>query len=209
MEENKKSVKNLAVFISGRGSNLQAIIDAIKNKTLQRCKIQIVISNKEDALGLKRAKEADIETIFLDPSKYSSREQFDQAAHEILIKYKIDYVILAGYMRIMSTEFVRKWKMRIINIHPALLPAFPGLHPHRQAFEYGVIYSGCTTHFITEEVDAGPIIMQAVVPINELDTEETLSEKILLEEHKIYPLTVQLLVDDKIIIDGRKTRTKS
>ena len=150
MEDNKKSVKNLAVFICGRGSNFEAIFVGIKFKTLQRCKIQIVISNKEDALGLKRAKEADIETIFLDPSKYSSREQFDQAAHEILIKYKIDYVILAGYMRIMSTEFVRKWKMRIINIHPALLPAFPGLHPHRQALDNGVKYSGCTTHFINE-----------------------------------------------------------
>ena len=200
--------KNLAVFISGRGSNLQAIINAIVNKTLQRCKVAIVISDKEDALGLKCAKEAGIETTFLDPTKYTSREQFDLAVHAILIHYQIDFVLLAGYMRLLSAEFVRKWKEKVINIHPSLLPAFPGLHAQRQALEYGVKYSGCTTHFIDEGLDTGPIIMQTAVPIDELDTEETLSERILKEEHKIYPLTIQLLVDDRIRIEGRKTLLK-
>ncbi|MBI4526456.1 MAG: phosphoribosylglycinamide formyltransferase [Deltaproteobacteria bacterium] len=193
----------LGVLISGSGTNLQAIIDAIEGKTLDAV-IRVVISNREDALGLARARERNIPIEVLDHRKFASRESYDQALVEILQSREVELVILAGFMRLLSPVFVKAFTNRIMNIHPALLPSFPGLHVQRKALEHGVRFSGCTVHFVNEECDEGPIIIQAVVPVYQDDTEESLSARILQEEHRIYPRAIQLYSEGRLRLVGRR-----
>ena len=193
---------NIGVLISGRGSNLQAIINAVKSKKIN-AKISVVISNKKDAPGLKIAEENQIDTFFLDPKQFEDRESFDREVAQILERYDVDLVVLAGYMRILSDYFIEKFESRLLNIHPSLIPAFQGLKPQKRAIEYGAKFTGCTVHFVTKELDNGPIIIQAVVPVLPDDTEETLSERILSYEHRIYPQAIKWYVDGRISIKGR------
>ncbi len=195
--------KRIAILLSGRGSNFEAIYKTINEGKID-AEIGVVISNKEDAKGLLRAREFGLETLFLNPKLFSSREEYDLKLAEEIEKRDIDLICLAGWMRILTPPFVQNFRNRIMNIHPALLPSFPGLEAQRQALEYGVRYSGCTVHFVNEEVDAGPIILQAVVPVFQNDTVETLSERILKEEHRIYPEAVKLFVEGKLRIEGRR-----
>lgn len=195
--------KNIAVLVSGRGSNLQAIINATQGGALKIC-LRIVVSNVRDAFGLHRARDHGIEALFLDPKAYTSREEFDRALVALLTERDIDLVCLAGYMRLLSPVFVHAFKGKIMNIHPALLPAFPGLNVQQKALEHGVKYSGCTVHFVDEGVDTGPIILQAVVPVLENDTAETLSTRILAEEHKIYPQAIAAFAENRLEIKGRR-----
>lgn len=199
-----KKIK-LGILISGRGSNLQSIIDASK-KGMIDAEIAIVISDKNDAYGLVRAKENDISTLFLSPKDYRNREDFDKKVVEELNKYKVDLVLLAGFMRIVTSVLIEPFKNRIMNIHPALLPSFPGLDAQKQALEYGVRFSGCTVHFVEEGMDEGPIIIQAVVPVMDSDAVDSLSERILKYEHKIYPIAVQLFAEGRLKVEGRKVR---
>lgn len=194
---------SLGVLISGSGTNLQAIIDAIEEKRLDAV-IRVVISNKADAFGLVRAKNHRIATEVVDHRKFPSREAYDQALIDVLQSRQVELVVLAGFMRLLSPLFVRTFSNRIMNIHPSLLPAFPGLHVQRQAVEYGVRFSGCTVHFVNEECDEGPIIIQAAVPVFPDDTEESLSAKILREEHRIYPKAIQLYAEGRLHVVGRK-----
>lgn len=193
----------LGVLISGNGSNLQAIIDAIEEKQLDAV-IRVVVSNREEAFGLGRARKRNIPTEVLDHRKFSSREAYDQALVDILKARQVELVILAGFMRLLSPVFVTSYSNRIMNIHPALLPAFPGLHVQRKAVEHGVRFSGCTAHFVNEGCDEGPIIIQAVVPVFPDDTEESLSARILKEEHRIYPKAIQLYSEGRLQVVGRK-----
>lgn len=193
----------LGVLISGNGSNLQAIIDAIEEKRLDAV-IRVVVSNREEAFGLVRARKHNIPTEVLDHRKFSSREAYDQALVDILKARQVELVILAGFMRLLSPVFVSSYSNRIMNIHPALLPAFPGLHVQRKTVEHGVRFSGCTVHFVNEGCDDGPIIIQAVVPVFPDDTEELLSARILKEEHRIYPRAIQLYSEGRLRVVGRK-----
>ena len=193
----------LGVLISGSGTNLQAIIDAIEEKRLDAA-IRVVVSNREDAFGLTRARRRKIPTETVDHQKFASRELYDEAVVEILRSHGVELVLLAGFMRLLSPVFVKSFPDHIMNIHPALLPSFPGLHAQRQAVEYGARVSGCTVHFVNEECDQGPIIIQAVVPVYPDDSEESLSARILAEEHRIYPRAVQLYSEDRLRVAGRR-----
>ena len=193
----------IAVLISGGGTNLQAIIDAIEAKRLDAV-IKLVLSNKSEAHGLVRAKSHGIATAILDHKNYPSREDYDRAAVDLLRAHGVELVILAGFMRLLSPVFVKAYSNRIMNIHPALLPSFPGLHGQRKALEHGVRFSGCTVHFVNEECDEGPIIIQAVVPVFADDTEEILAARILKEEHRIYPRAIQLYAEGRLRVDGRR-----
>ena len=193
----------IGVLISGAGTNLQAIIDAIEAKRLDAA-IKLVLSNKADAYGLVRAKNHRIATEILDHRKYASRETYDQAVIDLLRAHGVELVVLAGFMRLLSPVFVKAYSNRIMNIHPALLPSFPGLHVQKKAVEYGVRFSGCTVHFVNDECDEGPIIIQAVVPVFADDTEEKLAARILKEEHRIYPRAIQLYAEGRLQVDGRR-----
>jgi len=193
----------IGVLISGAGTNLQAIIDAIEAKHLDAA-IKLVLSNKADAYGLVRAKNHRIATEILDHRKYASRETYDQAVIDLLRAHGVELVVLAGFMRLLSPVFVKAYSNRIMNIHPALLPSFPGLHVQKKAVEYGVRFSGCTVHFVNDECDEGPIIIQAVVPVFADDTEEKLAARILKEEHRIYPRAIQLYAEGRLQVDGRR-----
>jgi phosphoribosylglycinamide formyltransferase-1 len=193
----------LGVLISGSGTNLQAIIDAIEAKQLDAV-IRLVLSNRADAYGLQRAKDHGIPTELLDHKQFASREAFDAAVVEILNTYGVELVILAGFMRLLSPVLVKAFSNRMMNIHPALLPSFPGLHVQKKAVEHGVRFSGCTVHFVSEECDEGPIIIQAVVPVFPDDTEETLTARILKQEHRIYPRAIQLYCEGRLRVEGRK-----
>ena len=193
----------IGVLISGSGTNLQSIIDAIEAKELD-AKIQVVLSNRADAYGLVRAKKHRIPVEVLDHKRFASREAFDQAVVDILRAREVELVVLAGFMRLLSPVFVGAYSNRIMNIHPALLPAFPGLHVQKKAMEHGVRFSGCTVHFVNEECDEGPIIIQAVVPVFPEDTEESLAARILEQEHRIYPRAIQLYSEGRLRIEGRK-----
>jgi len=193
----------IGILISGGGTNLQAIIDAIRAKELD-ARIEIVLSNRADAYGLVRARTYGIATEVLDHKKFPSREAFDEAVVEILRDRGVELVVLAGFMRLLSPVFIRAYSNRIMNIHPALLPAFPGLHVQKKAVEHGVRFAGCTVHFVNEECDEGPIIIQAVVPVFPDDTEENLAARILKQEHCIYPRAIQLYSEGKLRVDGRK-----
>jgi phosphoribosylglycinamide formyltransferase-1 len=193
----------IGVLISGSGTNLQAIIDAVDAKELD-AKIQVVLSNRAEAYGLVRAKKHGIPVEILDHKRFASREAFDQAVVDILRAHEVELVVLAGFMRLLSPVFVGAYSNRIMNIHPALLPAFPGLHVQKKAVEHGVRFSGCTVHFVNEECDEGPIIIQAVVPVFPEDTEESLAARILEQEHRIYPRAIQLYSEDRLRIEGRR-----
>ncbi|MFZ2054738.1 MAG: phosphoribosylglycinamide formyltransferase [Candidatus Aminicenantales bacterium] len=193
----------IAVFLSGRGSNFRAIHEAVTAGRIN-ASISLVFSNVETAPGLLTARESGLEALYLNPKLFPSREEYDKQAIREVRKRDVDLVCLAGYMRILSPYFCREFKNRCMNIHPALLPSFPGLHVQQKAIDWGVRYSGPTVHFVAEEVDMGPIILQAVVPILQDDNEETLAARILVEEHKIYPQAVQLFFEGRIEVRGRR-----
>ena len=198
-------VKKIGILISGRGSNMVALAEAVRAGKIPDAEIALVISNVETAGGLAKAQEHGIATVVLD-HRGKSREEHDRTMAAELRKAGVDLICLAGYMRLLSPWFIREFSPRILNIHPSLLPAFPGLDAQQQAFEYGVKFSGCTVHFVDEELDHGAIIRQAVVPILAADTVETLSAKILAAEHKIYAEAVNLVLMNKFRIEGRKVK---
>jgi len=197
--------KRLAVLVSGSGTNLQAIIDAIKDRSLPNTEIAIVISNKQDAYALKRAENNDIPSIFLDPKQYKSKEEYDQKLAEIIKEQNIDLIVLAGYIRILTKSFIQAFdKDKIINIHPALLPKYGGKgmygnNVHKAVLENNEKESGCTIHYVTHEVDAGPIIAQEKVPVCENDTIESLSKRIRVKEHKLFVKAINTVLSKPII----------
>lgn len=193
----------LAVLCSGRGTDLQSIIDSIQRGDLN-AEISIVLTDKPDVTALERAEKAGIKNLCVDRKKFESRADFEA---ELLKNLEdVNLVVLAGFMRILSPEFVRRYEGRLMNIHPSLLPSFPGAHAHRDALNYGVKVSGCTVHFVDEGTDSGPIILQAAVEVLEDDTEETLSARILEKEHMIYPQAIKLFVEGRLKIVGRKVK---
>jgi phosphoribosylglycinamide formyltransferase-1 len=198
----------LGVLISGNGSNLQSIIDHIEKGSLKTI-IKIVISNNPEAYGITRAKKHGIPVVVLKNGDFKNKEAFDLELIRILRNNCVDLVILAGFMRIITPTLLKAFPHKIINIHPALLPSFPGIHGQKQALDYGVKLSGCTVHFVDEGVDTGPIIIQSAVQVFDDDTEETLAARILKEEHRIYPRAIQLFAEGKIEIKGRKVRIKT
>jgi len=195
---NKKT--RVGVFVSGSGSNLQALIDA----KIPSVEIVVVVSNNPDAYAIERAEKNKIPVEVIDHRNYSSREDFESEIQKRLDQYKIDLIALAGFMRILTPLFIRNYKHRIMNLHPAILPSFPGTNAVKQALMYGVKFTGCTVHFVDEGVDTGPIILQAIVPIYDTDTEESLLERIHKEEHRIYPEAVRLFGEGKLRIEGRR-----
>ncbi|MDV2902987.1 phosphoribosylglycinamide formyltransferase [Phytobacter diazotrophicus] len=196
-------MKNIVVLISGNGSNLQAIIDACKQKKINGT-IRAVFSNKADAFGLERAREANIPAHALLASQFASREAFDRELMQEIDAYAPDIVVLAGYMRILSPDFVAHYAGRLINIHPSLLPKYPGLHTHRQVLENGDDVHGTTVHFVTDELDGGPVILQSQVPVFEGDTEEDVTARVQTQEHAIYPLVVSWFVDGRLAMQENK-----
>lgn len=193
----------LGVLVSGNGTNLQAIIDRIESGRLS-AKVGCVISNKADAFALERARRHCIPAVHLDHRQYGSRADYDTALVETLRQHDVELVILAGFMRLLSPVIIDAFPHRIMNIHPALLPAFPGLDAQQQALDYGVKVSGCTVHFVDAGCDTGPIILQAVVPVLEGDTSETLSQRIHVEEHRSYPAAIQLFAEGRLSVEGRR-----
>ncbi len=194
--------KRLGILLSGRGSNFEAIAKSVAAGRIP-AEIAIVISNRPGAPGLDRARERGLNAVCL-PSSGLAREAYDRQLIAVLREARVDLVCLAGYMRLLSATFVREFPERILNIHPSLLPAFPGLDAQHQAWEYGVKVSGCTAHFVDEHLDAGPIILQAVVPFDEGDTAETLAARILVEEHRIYSEAVRIVLEGRYRIEGRR-----
>jgi phosphoribosylglycinamide formyltransferase-1 len=197
----------IAVFLSGRGSNFMAIHDAIIAGNID-AEIVLVFSNKKEAPGLQIANERNLETFYLNPKDYQSREAYDEAIIYEVNKRDVDLICLAGYMKILTPLFCNTFRNKVINIHPALLPSFPGLHVQQQAIDWGVRYSGATVHFVTADVDMGPIVLQAAVPVLQNDSEETLSERILKEEHKIYSEAVKLYFEGRLEVKGRRVFIK-
>lgn len=197
----------IAVLASGRGSNLQAVIDAIEVGRL-RATIAAVISNKKDAPALERARKHGLKDIFLDPKPFARRpdcrEAYDQAILEVLRQHVVDLVLLAGYMKIVTSVLINAYPNRMMNIHPSLLPSFPGLDVQKKVIEHGCKVAGCTVHFVTEGVDEGPIIIQAAVPILDGDTPDRLAARILEQEHQIYPMAVQWFMEDRLRVEGRR-----
>jgi phosphoribosylglycinamide formyltransferase-1 len=196
-------MKRIGVLVSGRGSNLQALIDAQRANDLGGGEIAVVVSNVETAFGLERARSAGIATVFRD-HRGKKREDYDAEIVSILKEHRIDIVCLAGFMRLLSSVFVRAFPNRILNIHPALLPAFPGLDAQRQAYEHGVKVSGATVHIVDEGLDSGPIVVQEAVPVFDADDAETLAHRILEIEHRIYPKAVRTLLSGRYRIEGRR-----
>jgi len=197
----------LGVLASGRGSNLQAIVDAID---AGRCpaRVAVVVSDRKDAPALERARRAGIRTVHLEPRAYPDRTAFDAAIAEVLDADGVELVCLAGYMRVLSAEFVRRYRARILNVHPALLPAFRGLDAQRQALLHGVKVSGATVHFVDEGVDTGPIVLQAAVPVLDDDTDTSLSARILAEEHRLYPEAIRLYAEGRLEVSGRRVSVR-
>ena len=195
----------LGVLASGGGTNLQAIIDRCQDGSLDAT-IALVLTNKPDAGALERARKADIPTLCINHREYASREDFDRAMVAALQAADIELVVLAGFMRIITPAFLDAFPQKVINIHPALLPAFPGLHVQQQAIDYGARFSGCTVHFVDTGVDTGPIIIQAIVPVLPDDTEDTLSARILEQEHQIYPRAIQLISEGRVQVSGRQVK---
>jgi phosphoribosylglycinamide formyltransferase-1 len=195
--------KRIGVLLSGRGSNFEALADSIRSSRIPDAEIAIVISNREDAPGIDRAKTRGVATRVI-PSKGLERETYDRQVVAALNDHKVDLVCLAGYMRLLSPYFVASFANRILNIHPSLLPSFPGLESQRQALEYGVKFAGCTVHFVDENLDAGPIVLQSVVSVRDDDTEDTLSTRILEEEHRIYSEAVRIVLLGRYKIEGRR-----
>lgn len=197
----------IGVLISGRGSNFKALLDATRQPDFP-AEIVCVISNKGQAGGLDHAREAGIPAVVVPHTGFSSREAFDIALDEQLRRHKVELVVLAGFMRVLSPEFINRWPDRILNIHPSLLPAFRGLHTHERTIEAGCKIGGCTVHIVRPELDEGPIIAQAAVPVLEGDTPETLAARILEQEHRIYPEAVRLIAEGRVEIDGMIARIR-
>src|SRR4051794_35354997 len=195
--------KKVGILLSGRGSNFLAIADSIDTGRIPNAEIAVVISNKEDAPGVAAAKKRSLDARVI-PSKGKTREQHDAEMIKVLREKGVDLICLAGYMRLLSPEFIRAFPHRILNIHPSLLPAFPGLDAQKQAIEYGVKVSGCTVHLVDEALDHGPIILQTTVPVLPDDNEHSLAERILKEEHKAYSEAIALVLGGKISVQGRK-----
>jgi phosphoribosylglycinamide formyltransferase-1 len=202
------SLLRLGVLVSGRGSNLQAIIDAGKKGEIP-AEVVVVISDQPDAFALERARANNIPAIYIGFQDFSNKEKYEEKVAAVLKQYMVEIVCLAGYMRVLGVNMLEAFPNRIMNIHPALLPAFPGLHAQARAWEHGVRFSGCTVHFVDEEVDTGPIILQAVVPVLAEDTAETLAARILEQEHKIYPAAIRLFAQNRLHIQGRKVYIKN
>ncbi len=198
----------LGILVSGSGSNLQAIIDNIESGKLDAV-IRVVISNVPGIMALDRAKKHDIPAVVIDDTTFGTREEFDRKTIDILQNHSVNLVIMAGFMKILTPVFLKAFSGKIMNIHPALLPSFPGLHVQRKAFDYGVKFAGCTVHFADEGVDTGPIIIQAVVPVCDDDTADTLQQRILKEEHRIYSQAIQFVAEGRLKIEGRKVRIKN
>jgi phosphoribosylglycinamide formyltransferase 1 len=195
--------KRIGVLLSGRGSNLVALAESVSAGRIPDAEIAIVVSNREGAPGIDKAKELGIATRVI-PSKGLERETYDRQVVAVLHEHKVDLICLAGYMRLLSPYFVASFPNRILNIHPSLLPSFPGLESQRQALEYGVKFAGCTVHFVDENLDAGPIVLQAAIPVLDADTEASLSERILVEEHRIYTEAVKTVLEGQYKIAGRR-----
>ncbi len=198
--------KRIGILLSGRGSNFEAIADNVASGKIPNAEIAIVISNREQAPGIEKARQRGLETAVIS-SKGLEREQYDRKVVALLEETKVDLVCLAGFMRLLSPYFISRFPCRILNIHPALLPAFPGLEAQRQALEHGVKVTGCTVHFVDENLDAGPIIIQTVVPVENDDTVETLSSRILKEEHRIYSEAIRIVLEGRYRIEGRRVLT--
>jgi phosphoribosylglycinamide formyltransferase-1 len=195
----------VAVLISGRGSNLQALIDAFGPQVQDSpVKIVLVLSNKADALGLERAAKAGLKTEIVDHKAFATRNDFDVAMDREIRAAGAEFIVLAGFMRLLTAEFVATWKDRLINIHPALLPAFPGLNTHKRALEAGVRFHGATVHFVRHETDTGPIIAQSIVAVRPDDTEEALAARVLESEHSLYPLALRLIAEGQVRVDGER-----
>jgi len=195
--------KRIGVLLSGRGSNFEALADGISAGRIPNAEIAIVVSNREGAPGIDRARTRGLATRVI-PSKGLEREPYDRLVVTALREANVELICLAGYMRLLSPFFVAAFPQRILNIHPSLLPSFPGLESQKQALEYGVKFAGCTVHFVDENLDAGPIVLQAVVPVEDDDTEDSLSARILREEHRIYCEAVKMVLEEKFKIDGRR-----
>lgn len=195
--------KRIGVLLSGRGSNFEALADSVAAGRIPNADISVVISHREGAAGIDRARARGIDARII-PSKGLDREAYDRQIVAILKEKRIDLVCLAGYMRLLSSYFVQAFRNRILNIHPSLLPAFPGLEAQRQALEHGVKFAGCTVHFVDENLDAGPIVLQAAVPVRDNDTVESLSERILAEEHRSYSEAVRIVLEGRYRIEGRR-----
>ncbi|MHA1929212.1 MAG: phosphoribosylglycinamide formyltransferase [Candidatus Thorarchaeota archaeon] len=200
-------MSRIGILVSGRGSNLQALIDAQIRDELKG-EIVVVISNKSNAYGLERADKAGITTRCITKKEFPDRTEYDREVITVLKENDVDLIVLAGYMRILTEDFVSEYENRIINIHPSLLPSFRGVNAQEQAVEYGVTISGCTTHFVTHEMDAGPVILQQAVNVLESDTRETLASRILIEEHKLLVRSVRLFCEGKLTVKGRKVHVK-
>ncbi len=196
---------NLGVLASGRGSNFQAIIDEIEAGRIT-ASIKLLIVDKSDAFAIERAKKHSIEYLYMNPCDFKSRDDFYRNVAEEMKKRDVELVILAGFMRIVKKPLIEAYRNRIMNIHPALLPAFPGLHSQKQAVDYGVRVSGCTVHFVDEGMDTGPIIIQAAVPVSPEDTEDSLSERILKLEHRIFPQAIKLYSEGRLSVEGRTVK---
>ena len=195
--------KRIGVLLSGRGSNFEALADSVASGKIPTAEIALVLSNREAAAGIDRAKSRGLATRII-PSKGLEREAYDRLVVAALNEAKVDLICLAGYMRLLSPYFVSAFPQKILNIHPSLLPSFPGLEAQKQALDYGVKFAGCTVHFVDENLDAGPIILQSVVPVEDGDTEETLSARVLKEEHRIYSEAAKIVLEGKYKIIGRR-----
>jgi phosphoribosylglycinamide formyltransferase 1 len=194
----------VGVLISGSGTNLQAILDAAAADDLGGAQVAVVVSNRPDALGLERARKAGVPAMAVDHRTFTGRQLFEDALIEALRRHRVDLVALAGFMRLLTPHFLRAFPERVVNIHPALLPSFPGTHAQQQAFDYGVRITGCTVHFVDEGTDTGPIIAQAAVPVLPGDDADTLAARILKEEHRIYPHVLRLIASGRVTRDGRR-----
>lgn len=195
----------IGVLCSGRGTNFQSIIDAVASGQI-KAPIGVVITDKPEVMALERGSKAGIPAVCIDRKQYDSREEFDGALLAELKRYGVTLVCLAGFMRLLTAGFIRAYEGRILNIHPALLPSFKGAHAHRDVLAYGAKVSGCTIHFVVEDMDAGPIILQAAVPVMEGDDEDSLGARVLVEEHKMYPRAIELFLAGRLTIDGRCVR---
>jgi phosphoribosylglycinamide formyltransferase-1 len=198
---------NIAVLVSGSGTNLQAIIDAVKSGYIP-AKIALVVSDQRGAFALQRAQKAGIETLILDKKDFATREDFDKEISKNLKKKGVGLVVLAGFMRLLSPAFIKEYRNRIVNVHPALLPAFKGTRGIKDALEYGAKVTGVTVHFVDEELDNGPVILQRAVEVKGDDTEEALLERVHAQEHKIYPEAIKLFVEGRLKVEGRKVSIK-
>ena len=201
------SVLRVGVLVSGRGSNLQALLDACARPDTP-ARVVVTVSDREDARALQRARAAGVTALFVNPKDYGDRAAYDAALTATLRAHDVGLVCLAGYMRILGAQFVADWRGRLMNVHPSLLPAFPGLHAQRQALEHGVKTAGATVHFVDEGVDTGPIILQAAVPVHPDETEESLSARILIEEHRLYPEAVRLFAEGRLHVVGKKVSVR-